>query len=311
MFICLLCLKQFRGNLKGIALETKITENLSLGDGIRQQIKNYENLFTTSHSQVSCASCFNCFKSFYELVARVNGKLTGEKIDALPVKLIKDDKKLKVEPLKVDDKNTDKKSFELDSDFEWEMGDDDWSVEEEEPQVTQNSTNYENYKITITENHEVIVKNEPVKEAHRKHPSLDPENEQKIRKFVDIKCYVCDAKFEGENESFSKVKKHFKKFHSSEQGYLMCCDKKYIRRAALLDHIEYQHDKSRIHRCEICEKDYKNKACLKTHNKICHSTFYRERICSVCGKACRNEITLKFHIKTHEVTHSNDFLILK
>lgn len=235
------------------------------------------------------------------MVARVNCKLTGEKIDAVPVKLTKDVKKIKIEPLKVEILET-KKSFESDSDFEWQMDDESWSVDEEVPEVTENPPNYENFNILITENHEVIIQNQPATKTsdHRKHPSVDPENEQKIRDFIDMKCHICNEKFEGENASFSKVKKHFKKFHPTEKGYLMCCDKKFIRRAHLLDHIEW-HDKSKIHRCEICDKDYKNKACLKSHNKNCHSSFSQECICSECGMSCRNEITLKFHMKTHEV----------
>lgn len=139
----------------------------------------------------------------------------------------------------------------------------------------------------------------------RKHPSLDPENERKIREFIEVKCHICSLDF----ESFSKVKKHFKRFHKDQEAFLICCGKKFTKRSHLLDHIEW-HDKSKTHRCEICNKDYKNKTCLRTHNKMCHSENCQECICSICGKVCKNEVTLRNHMKCHEVNLDLPFIHL-
>lgn len=84
---------------------------------------------------------------------------------------------------------------------------------------------------------------DPNKRPHRAH---DVEGEEKIRNFVDIKCHVCDEQF----DAFWRVRKHFKNFHPEQKGYVMCCNRKFTRRYALLDHIEW-HDRSKVHSCEV------------------------------------------------------------
>ena len=132
--------------------------------------------------------------------------------------------------------------------------------------------------------------------SRRSHPSKDPEGQAKIRNFMDIKCYVCGTEF----ESFFKLRKHFKRFHPNNQAYLSCCDRKYKRRCDLLDHIE-QHEKSAVHMCNICNKNYKTKGCLKTHMRFYHPKDGSEQvICYECGKMFNNSNLLKMHLQTHE-----------
>lgn len=423
MFICLLCSKEIGGNAKGVELSRKLNERLKFIDAISEQISSLKNLINPT--QLSCSPCFNIFKSFYNLVDLANKNyLTPDiKIEAIPFEIIEEKplkrelkvqlERIKIEPeikildelgesiIKVsnyskfsdkdsfqDTKENPWKNFEEDSDFEWEMSEDEWGVNFNES-IDSFSDNFENPvefniepKVKI-EDQNVNLKNEdsinfnlssekeanikiesnelPLKKRaasktskyirylprskvtpemlksgqefiiidgiefkipkqkytsekrkkvfhgkysddpdRRKHPCYDHENEQKIRDSIDVKCHICETKF----ESFSKVKKHFKLHHENVKAFLICCNKKFMRRSSLLDHLEW-HDKSVVYRCEICMKEYKNKACLVSHNRLLHSNVNRTSICAQCGQIFSSEQSMKTHAKKHEVSFRN------
>ncbi|KAG5667066.1 hypothetical protein PVAND_015066 [Polypedilum vanderplanki] len=131
----------------------------------------------------------------------------------------------------------------------------------------------------------------------RLHPSLDPEGEEKIRRFMDIKCYICAATF----DSFFRLNKHFKLFHPNNRAYLTCCGKNFNRRFELLNHIEY-HDKSVIYKCEECNKIYKNKSCLRAHRKQQHEQPKTGEMCAICGGLFSSNGALKAHMLMHIVS---------
>jgi hypothetical protein len=101
--------------------------------------------------------------------------------------------------------------------------------------------------------------------TRRPHRAYDNEGEQKILNSIEVKCHECGEQF----DSFFRVRKHFKRFHPEQKGYLMCCERKFTRRYELLEHLEY-HDKSVVHRCKICNngKDYKSASSLRMHIKV-------------------------------------------
>lgn len=118
-------------------------------------------------------------------------------------------------------------------------------------------------------------RNKPIKEKNpklksldrtrRPHRAYDTEGEQKILNSIEVKCHECGEQF----DSFFRVRKHFKRFHPEMKAYLMCCERKFTRRYELLEHLEY-HDKSVVHRCQICNngKDYKSASSLRMHIKV-------------------------------------------
>ncbi|KAL7011147.1 hypothetical protein ACKWTF_014120 [Chironomus riparius] len=139
--------------------------------------------------------------------------------------------------------------------------------------------------------------------SRRSHPAHDPEGQEKVKNFIDIKCYVCGTEF----ESFFKLKKHFKRFHPNNQAYLTCCDKNFKRRCDLLDHIE-QHERSAVYMCTICNKEYKTKGCLRSHMRFYHPKDDAEQvICYECGKMFNNSNLLKLHLMTHEGDSDKSF----
>lgn len=137
------------------------------------------------------------------------------------------------------------------------------------------------------------VDKEPQSVNKRPHRSHDPEGEEKIRNFVEVKCHICDEKF----DAFWRIRKHFKRFHPDEKGYLICCNRKFTRRYALLDHIEW-HDRSKVHCCETCGKEYKTKKILQQHVNIVHLKLVPnyEFMCTQCGKIFKTSSALNTHI---------------
>jgi hypothetical protein len=138
---------------------------------------------------------------------------------------------------------------------------------------------------------EKLIARDPNRRAH---PSLDPEGEATIRRFMDIKCRICSTTF----ESFFRLKKHFKQLHPGDTAYLSCCDKKFTRRFELLDHIE-SHDTTITHRCDDCGKTYKTRNCLRTHRKHQHEQPWAGEMCAICGRMCANPGALRTHMLTH------------
>ncbi|KAL7012622.1 hypothetical protein ACKWTF_014962 [Chironomus riparius] len=137
----------------------------------------------------------------------------------------------------------------------------------------------------------------------RKHPAHDPETEEFIRRLIDIKCYICGA----QEESFTKLKGHFRLTHPNDRFYLACCERKFRRRFELVEHLEY-HDKTVIFACETCNKTYKTKKCLKTHMENYHPTDEANKvICDECGKFFNNEHLLKNHMAFHNIDTSRIF----
>lgn len=142
----------------------------------------------------------------------------------------------------------------------------------------------------------------PPYKNRRAHPKNDLEGDQKIKNLVEMKCNECDAEF----EKFLEVSKHFRESHPDVQAYLICCGKKFTKRAVLLDHIEF-HDKSAIYRCEQCEKEFRSRAILRQHQRKFHVEPQDPVMCGDCGKFFSNKYTLKTHMKMHIVDTAREF----
>lgn len=136
----------------------------------------------------------------------------------------------------------------------------------------------------------------------RAHPSKDEEGEAKIQRLVEMKCHECHRYF----DRFLDVMKHYRESHPNIPGYLICCNKKFTKRPALLEHVEF-HDKSIIYKCEMCEKTFKGKAILRNHVRTFHINLPGQCVCNMCGKLFSNKYTLKTHMKNHLVDLSRQF----
>jgi len=95
----------------------------------------------------------------------------------------------------------------------------------------------------------------------------DPTNydDERIQETAKMFCDLCSEKF----ESFANAKSHFKKMHKGIKGYLVCCDKKYVKRYRLLTHLNSHYNVS--FPCNVCGKAFSSRQCLRRH-MISHET---------------------------------------
>uniref|UniRef100_A0A1A9WK05 C2H2-type domain-containing protein n=1 Tax=Glossina brevipalpis TaxID=37001 RepID=A0A1A9WK05_9MUSC len=120
--------------------------------------------------------------------------------------------------------------------------------------------------------------------------------EQFIADNIKIICAVCHEP----QANFSKLQRHSQKQHQ-KRGYVSCCEKKFIKRAFLVDHIN-QHLNPNHFKCEQCGKIMGNRRSMKSHIRM-HEIYdgKREKLhkCHICGKAFAARIVMKTHILTH------------
>lgn len=64
------------------------------------------------------------------------------------------------------------------------------------------------------------------------------EIDDQIAQYMTLHCDVCSS----EAENFAGLRTHMRDAHSIEKGYAKCCNKKFLKRALLLDHIRQHLD---------------------------------------------------------------------
>ena len=123
---------------------------------------------------------------------------------------------------------------------------------------------------------------------------MSKERDEYIAKNFKLCCSLCSATL----SNFAQLKKHFRKIHKM-RGYAICCNKKFLQRSILVDHIEW-HKNPNLFRCELCQKSYKDKRCLDLH--IASHTQSQERIykCQVCSKSFFKKCIYKIHLRLHD-----------
>ncbi|KAK3881671.1 hypothetical protein Pcinc_013891 [Petrolisthes cinctipes] len=77
------------------------------------------------------------------------------------------------------------------------------------------------------------------------------------------------------------------------------CDKQFMTKSAIRNHIKIHDRFDANYDCEECEKSFSNKHSLKAHLKT-HVDRDRPHICRVCGKSFYTRYHLNSHLKSHE-----------
>lgn len=64
------------------------------------------------------------------------------------------------------------------------------------------------------------------------------EIDDQISRYMSLHCEVCNL----ESENFAGLRAHMREAHNIKKGYAKCCNKKFLKRALLLDHIRQHLD---------------------------------------------------------------------
>lgn len=81
-------------------------------------------------------------------------------------------------------------------------------------------------------------------EEHDAYKAKMKEVDNQIAQYMTLHCEVCNS----ELENFAGLRAHMRESHNIKKGYAKCCNKKFLKRALLLDHIR-QHLDPDCYRC--------------------------------------------------------------
>ncbi|XP_050074418.1 transcription factor grauzone-like [Anopheles maculipalpis] len=140
------------------------------------------------------------------------------------------------------------------------------------------------------------------------------EDEKLLREHFHLGCEMCSYM----SETVPDLFQHYRQAHKTA-GYVQCCNRKFIRRARLLEHLG-AHLGSIV--CDICSKVFRNQSSLDLHKldhgapdarqfkcDLCSFSFHKlyhlkqhqkrhERVrCTICGKLLAGELGLKGHMQ--------------
>ncbi|XP_048003933.1 zinc finger protein 540-like [Leguminivora glycinivorella] len=109
---------------------------------------------------------------------------------------------------------------------------------------------------------------------------------------VEYKCNVCDKVYIRRY----MLSQHMKRDHMEERSFeCEICFAKFFARKELNTHM-VKHNGARIFECSVCKKAYARKKTLREHMRIHDND--RRFACAVCGQAFVQNCSLKGHMKT-------------
>ncbi|XP_055626148.1 transcription factor grauzone-like [Toxorhynchites rutilus septentrionalis] len=139
------------------------------------------------------------------------------------------------------------------------------------------------------------VDQKPKKTTNTKSKEELERDDKLIHDFYQMVCDLCGDPA----PSFVTLMSHFREIHN-RSGYVVCCKKKLFRRSFLLHHITF-HTNPSAFRCELCNKNYKNKAYLSQHQMKAHSSEEERPFkCTRCKQSYAKKCMLEAHMASHE-----------
>lgn len=129
--------------------------------------------------------------------------------------------------------------------------------------------------------------------------------DEQIREIFSMKCTICKAD-DVTFATWTEARVHYRKVHKTS-GYLMCCDKKFSSRYAILEHV-LRHVNPKAYQCSQCDQICSNKFSLKSHIDAAHEpTDTRPHKCSLCPKSFVKAGVLKVHMLNRHPQNDEEF----
>ncbi|XP_061401292.1 transcription factor grauzone [Musca vetustissima] len=116
------------------------------------------------------------------------------------------------------------------------------------------------------------------------------EIDAQIGQYMTLQCDACST----ETENFASLRVHMRK-HGIKRGYAKCCNKKFFKRALLLDHIRHHLDPEYF-RCEDCDRAFVDRQSMRNHFLLKHQK-EEDKIfeCPQCSKKFAKKYLLEQH----------------
>ncbi|XP_055318195.1 transcription factor grauzone-like [Sitodiplosis mosellana] len=113
--------------------------------------------------------------------------------------------------------------------------------------------------------------------------------------FFTMRCDLCD---DVQFATFQDAKQHYRSAHEIN-GYLVCCDKKFMKPKTIDDHFRW-HINPEYLKCRYCGKCFNQKIHLTVHISKHKAVEEKRFSCPKCHKAFHCNHYLKKHMKMHD-----------
>ncbi|KAM7342466.1 transcription factor grauzone-like [Cochliomyia hominivorax] len=124
-----------------------------------------------------------------------------------------------------------------------------------------------------------------------------------VNYFKQIYCDLCQSPL----ANFNELKKHFLTDHN-QRGYIQCCNRKYLHRPQLVEHLQW-HINPDYFKCSECGKVLSDRYNLKNHILRVHRPNNEDYsyCCDICGKTFAQSFLLRLHKITHGSKEGKEF----
>ncbi|XP_020808194.1 transcription factor grauzone [Drosophila serrata] len=113
-----------------------------------------------------------------------------------------------------------------------------------------------------------------------------------------LECCLCGSD-EDQFQNFAEMKRHFRNQHQSA-GYVVCCQRRYKKRALYVDHLRMHNDPDYF-RCKICSKQLVSRISYDVHMLRFHSNEDELSFaCDKCSKRFSKQFLLTIHSRVHQ-----------
>ncbi|XP_017085518.1 transcription factor grauzone [Drosophila eugracilis] len=112
-----------------------------------------------------------------------------------------------------------------------------------------------------------------------------------------LECCMCGG--DDQFQNFAEMKRHFRNQHQSA-GYVVCCQRRYKKRALYVDHLRMHNDPDYF-RCKICSKQLVSRISYDVHMLRFHSNEDELSFaCDQCSKRFSKQFLLTIHSRVHQ-----------